>query len=268
MRFYMDNRAIGIFDSGVGGLTVVKEVFGAMPGEEIVYFGDTARVPYGSKSRETVLKFSVKMMDFLLSQDVKAVIIACHTISSNCYDDLKNMYDIPVAEVVTPGAAECAASGGERIGVIGTELTIKSGAFERHIKAINPDAAVYSKACPLFVPLAEEGWTDGDVTERVAEIYLREFAERHIDTLLIGCTHYPLLINSIAKVLSGVRIINPAEAVARKMRAYLAENNMLRGNERPPDHRFYISDDTEKFDLVSRLALKRQYRAVKVDLGE
>ena len=206
-------------------------------------------------------------MDFLLTQDVKAVIVACGTISSNCYEDLTTMYDVPMVEVVTPAAEECAASGGV-IGVIGTEMTVKSGAFERHIKARRPDAVVYSKACPLFVPLAEEGWADSDVTERVAEIYLRELIDKNIGTLLIGCTHYPLLLACIQKIVGNIKIINPAEAAARKMKQFLTENDMLRAPGRAPEHCFYISDDTDKFNMVSRLALQKDYRAKKIDIGD
>jgi len=265
----LDNRKIGIFDSGVGGLTVVNEVFKYLPGEEIIYFGDTARVPYGSKSKGTVLKYSFQIVDFLLTRDVKALIVACGTISSNCCGDLRAAYDIPMVEVVTPGAEESVRrTKNKRIGVIGTEMTVKSGAFERHIMRLDPAIDVYSKACPLFVPLAEEGWIDNEVTAKTAEIYLNGFTEKNIDTLLIGCTHYPLLINCIQGVLGGVNIVNPAEAAAKKMLSYLADNDMLRETDKKPDHIFYISDDTDKFDMVSRLALKKQYRAVKIDIGE
>jgi len=263
----MDNRKIGVFDSGVGGLTVVSEVFRYLPNEEIVYFGDTARVPYGSKSRGTVLKYSAQLMNFMLAKDVKAVIIACGTISSNCREELAAMYDVPIVDVLTPGAEACAAATINNIaGVIGTERTIKSGAFERRLKALKQEITVYSKACPLFVPLAEEGWFDNPVADLAAEIYLRELADKKIDALLIACTHYPLLLNCIKKVTGDIKIINPAEAAAQKMKTLLADKNIFRDSPIEPRHEFYISDDTDKFGFVSRHALQKEYPVIVVDI--
>jgi len=263
----MDRRKIGIFDSGVGGLTVVKEVIKRLPDEEIIYFGDTARVPYGTKSRETVLKYSAQIMNFLVSQNVKAALIACGTISSNCLDDLKKMYDMPLVDVLTPAARVCAEeTKTNSVGVIATERTIKSGAFERRLKRINSNISVYSKACPLFVPLAEDGWFDNEITRGVAEIYLRELTGKNIDRLLIGCTHYPLLENSIRAAIGDIKIINPAEAAADEMKKMLAVNDMLRPQDGEPRHIFYISDDTDRFDMISRLTLGREYAAVKVNI--
>jgi len=273
-----NNKKIGIFDSGVGGLTVVSEVFKALPHEEIIYFGDTARVPYGSKSKETVLKYSVQIMNFLMKQDIKAAIIACGTVSSNCYEELSGMFDVPMVEMVKPGAVACLkATKNNKIGVIGTERTIKSGAYERHIKSLRPESHVYSKACPLFVPLAEEGWLDNPVSELTAGIYLQELVDAGIDSLLIGCTHYPLLLNCIQKVTGGINIINPAKAAAEQMKSLLTEKNMLREmrtadsfpycnrshNNDKTQHVFYLSDDTDKFNMICEIALCKQYPVMK-----
>jgi len=265
----MDGRKIGVFDSGVGGLTVVKEVLKNLPHEEIIYFGDTARVPYGTKSRRTVLKYSVQIMNFLTAQDIKAAIIACGTISSNCRDELRRMYGVPMADVFTAGAEACvSATVNGSVGVIGTERTIKSGAFERRINELDPRVSVCSKACPLFVPLAEEGWFDNAATQLIADIYLREFAERGIDTLLLGCTHYPLLADCIKKVTGGVNIIDPSEAAALAMKELLTETDSLREPAEEPENIFYISDDTDKFDLISRRVLKKEFPAIKIDIED
>ena len=196
----MDNRPIGIFDSGVGGLTVVKQIIKALPNEDIIYFGDTARVPYGSKTKETVTNFSAQIIRFLLSKNVKTIIIACNTVSSNSYDELIKMFDLPIIEVVTPGVEACLnATKNKIVGIIGTEATVKSGAYEKKIRQKDNNIKVYSKACPLFVPLAEEGWTDNDISRQTAEIYLRDLTEKNIDSIILGCTHYPLLKKSSAK---------------------------------------------------------------------
>ena len=215
----MDKRPIGIFDSGVGGLTVVKEVIRELPFEETVYFGDTARVPYGSKSKETVTKFSSQIIRFLKSKNVKAVIIACNTVSSNSFEELREEFpNLPIIEVVGPGAESCIkATKNNIVGVIGTEATIKSGAYEKRIKALDPKIKVYSKACPLFVPLAEEGWTNNEVAKQTANIYLKELIETGMDCILLGCTHYPLLKACIGETVGKeVKIIDPAAATAKK----------------------------------------------------
>lgn len=261
----MDNRAIGIFDSGVGGLTVVSAVMNALPGENIVYFGDTARVPYGSKSKETVTKFSGQIVRFLLSKDVKAIIIACNTVSSNSYDALTAEFSVPIIEVVTPGAESCLNGLKKKsVGVIGTEATIRSGAYERKLRELEPEIEVYQKACPLFVPLAEEGWATNTVAQITSEIYLQELIDREIDSLILGCTHYPLLLECIQKTMGYVKIVNPAEAVANKMKDYLLEHNMLSGEKRADE--FYVSDDTQKFDRLCRLVLGKTHSANKVDI--
>lgn len=264
----MDNRPIGVFDSGVGGLTVIKEVIKALPYEETIYFGDTARVPYGAKSKETVTRFSSQIIRFLISKNVKAVIIACNTVSSNCYDELTAEFPrLPIIEVVGPGVESCIRTTKNNIvGIIGTEATIKSGAYEKRIKALKPEIEVYSRACPLFVPLAEEGWTNNEVAKKTAEIYLRELVEKNIDSIILGCTHYPLLKACIGETVGErVKIVNPAAATAKKMKDYLEKNNML-NNGNNVKHTFYVSDNTEKFNDICSVTLKHRYTAEKADI--
>lgn len=262
----IDNRPIGIFDSGVGGLTVVKEVVKVMPNENIVYFGDTARVPYGSKSKETIYKFSCRIIRFLKEQNVKAIIIACNTVSSNCYEELKQQFpDIPIIEVLYSGVkSSIATTKNNKIGVIGTEGTIRSNKYEEEIKKIIPHAEVFSKACPLFVPLAEEGFTDNQVTIDIAKIYLEELNNK-IDCLILGCTHYPLLKDSIKKALEGdIKIVNPALETAKKMQRYLEKNNMQ--NFDGGNYHFFVSDYSDKFNFICKKLLQKDYTTHKIDI--
>lgn len=268
-------KPIGVFDSGVGGLTVVSEVMKALPDEDIVYFGDTARVPYGSKSKETVTKYSKQITSFLVSCGVKAIIIACNTASSNSYDELVRAFSLPIIEVVRPGVKLCLSIPNARnIGVIGTEMTIKSGAYEKFLKAARPDINVFSKACPIFVPLAEEGWTYNEVSRMTARIYLGDFKDKNIDALILGCTHYPLLEKCIQEVMPQSEIVNPAKAAACEMKKFLSENNMLNISDtscenqkrRKPSYSFYVSDDTKKFNDVCTNVLGRRYNAKIIDI--
>lgn len=263
----IDERPIGIFDSGVGGLTVVKEVINVMPKENIIYFGDTARVPYGSKSKELVYKFSCQIIRFLKEKNVKAIIIACNTVSSNCYDDLKREFpDIPIIEVLESGVnSAIKITNNKKIGVIGTEATIKSGQYEKKIKENLFEAQVYSKACPLFVPLAEEGFLEDNITIDIAKIYLKDFCKKNIDSLILGCTHYPLLKNSIKKVMGEkVNIVDPAFETALKMKQYLEQNNIA--NNKGGEHKFYVSDKNDKFDFICSLVLKETHTAEKINI--
>ena len=263
----IDERPIGIFDSGVGGLTVVKEVINVLPKENIIYFGDTARVPYGSKSRELVYKFSCQIIKFLKEKNVKAIIIACNTVSSNCYEDLKKEFsDIPIIEVLKPGVTSALkVTKNKKIGVIGTEATIRSGQYERKLKEALEGVEVYSKPCPLFVPLAEEGVIDSKITIDVAKIYLQDLIRYKIDSLILGCTHYPLLKNSIKKVMGdNVNIVDPAFETAIKMKKYLKDNNMY--NIKGGNHKFYVSDKNDKFDFICSLVLKENHTAEEVSI--
>ena len=263
----MDQRPIGIFDSGVGGLTIAAEVMKALPNEAIIYFGDTARVPYGSKSKETVTRYSRQMVSFLRASGVKAIVAACNTVCSNSLDVLLEEVDIPIIDVLNPGVLSCLdMTKNNVVGVIGTEGTIRSGAYERALKAASPGITVYSKACPLFVPLAEEGWTSNSVANITTEIYLQELIDKEIDSLLLGCTHYPLLYDCIARVTGGINIINSAVAVAGSLKEFLSENKMLSGSKKKPNHAFYVSDDTVKFKRTCKAVFGKDFKAVQVDI--
>lgn len=264
----MDSRPIGVFDSGVGGLTVVKAIMKTLPKENIIYFGDTARVPYGSKTKETVSKFSSQIIRFLKEKNVKVIVIACNTVSSNCYEELVLEFpEVHIVEVVGPGVESCINSTKNNVvGVIGTEATIGSGAYERRLKESNPNITVYSKACPLFVPLAEEGWVFNDVSKKTAEIYLKELVEKEIDSLLLGCTHYPLLTKCLGEVVGeNVKIVNPAKATAAKVKEYLKENDMQNENL-PNRYTFFVSDNNAKFDLVCNRVLGQSFKAIKTNI--
>ena len=239
-------RPIGIFDSGIGGLTVLKEIRREMPYEDIVYFGDTAHVPYGTKSKETITRFSTDNVHFLQSFGVKIVVVACNTASSLSLDALKEKFPHQmIIGVIEPGAAAALrVTKNRRIGVIGTKATIHSGTYEACLKRLDPSVKVYSEACPLFVPLVEEGWLDGEVVEKVAKTYLEPLKAFDIDTLILGCTHYPLLAGLIQKILgSKVQLINSAEETARQTRQLLGETAVLK----EPEVRFYVSDEPEPF---------------------
>ena len=236
------DAAIGVFDSGIGGLTVARELMRHLPGESIVYVGDTARVPYGPKSPDTVRRYSREIGEFLCEQGVKAVVIACNTATAHALESLRAELPVPVVGVVEPGArAAVAATRSRHIGVIGTSGTINSYAYERAIRALAPDATITSRACPLFVPLVEEGWTEHAVTRQVAEEYLEPLARAGVDTLVLGCTHYPLLKSSIGGIMHQVRLIDSAEETACEVRALLAERRLLStsGDVR---HRFIATD--------------------------
>lgn len=266
----MDNRPIGIFDSGVGGLTVVSQVMKEMPEEQIIYFGDTARVPYGSKSKETVTKFSRQIIHFLLSKNVKAIIAACNTVSSNSMDLLQKEFDIPIFGVVEPGVREAIkATRNKKVGVIGTAATIRSGAYKKLIQHEDNSIEVYSKACPLFVPLVEEGWTETEVTRMTAENYLKELIEMGIDSIVLGCTHYPLLKPCLKQVLEEkVELVDPAHATALVVRDYLQQWDKAKEDQQRKEPLFYISDLTDTFPAICQKALNQTYYPVKIDIEQ
>ncbi len=241
---------IGVFDSGVGGLTVAKEIMRQLPDERIVYFGDTARVPYGSKSKKTIITYTRQIVRFLRSKDVKAIVVACNTASAYALETVKEETEIPMIGVVEPGARAAAeATRNGRIGVIGTEGTIKSGIYDRYLNATNPHVTVFGKACPLFVPLVEEGWLQDPVTRTVAERYISELMDKDIDTLVLGCTHYPLLRKLIRSVVGeGITLVNPAYETAITLRKLLCEKELCAGEEGlSREHTFFVSDGAEKF---------------------
>ena len=228
------NAPIGVFDSGVGGLTVVREIMRQIPNEKIIYFGDTARVPYGSKSRETVVRFSEQIVRFLRTFEVKTIVVACNTASAYAMDILEKETDIPIIGVVRPGAREAAAvTQNGRIGVIATEATIGSQIYTDYIRELNENVTIYGKACPLFVPLVEEGLLEDPVTDEIARRYLTELIDIDIDTLILGCTHYPLIRSTVGKIMGDrVRLVNPAYETARELQNLLAEADLLSRN--PP----------------------------------
>ena len=242
------NKPLGVFDSGVGGLTVAREIMRQLPGEDLVYFGDTARVPYGSKSKNTVLKYSRQIVRFLRTKEVKAIVVACNTASALALDEIAAEIDIPIIGVVKPGAkmaVETTKTG--NVGVIGTESTIKSGIYNDYIRELNPDITVVSKACPLFVPLVEEGLLEDRVTDDIVARYLQEMKEYHVDALVLGCTHYPLIRNTIGRIMGDrVTLVNPAYETARELKELLQEKDLLNPKQERGQVRFYNSRDTEE----------------------
>ena len=245
------NAPVGVFDSGVGGLTVAREIMRNLPSEKIVYFGDTARVPYGSKSKETVIRYSRQIIRFLLQQQVKAIVVACNTASAFALDAVKDELDIPIIGVIEAGARVAAAeTKNKRVGVIGTVGTVGSGIHEAYLKKLDPRIQVVGKACPLFVPLVEEGWLHDPVTVEVASRYLKELQEKEIDTLILGCTHYPLLRSTIRDIMGEkVRLVNPAYETALELGNLLKEKNLLSTGTQQEEfpYRFYVSDLADKF---------------------
>ncbi len=255
------NAPIGVFDSGVGGLTVVREIIRQIPNEKIIYFGDTARVPYGNKSRETVIRFSQQIMRFLNTFDVKTIVVACNTASAYALDTLERDSNIPVIGVVKPGArlaAQVTKNG--RIGVIATEATIGSRIYSQYIQELNQEVTIYGKACPLFVPLVEEGLLEDPVTDEIARRYLTELIDIDIDTLILGCTHYPLIRSTLGRIMGpGVTLVNPAYETARELKSMLAGMNLLSG-ESPKlgenKYQFFVSDKAEKFVVFANSIIK------------
>ena len=265
----MDSRPIGVFDSGIGGLTVVKEIMEQLPNESIVYFGDTARVPYGSKSKETITKFSFQCINFLLEKKVKAIVVACNTASAASLDAIKQGYDIPIVGVVEPGAiAACEVTKSNRIGIIGTESTVSSGAYEKEINVINNDVKMILKACPLFVPIAEEGWQETEIAKLTAREYLEDLKGKNIDALLMACTHYPLLENTISEVMGAdIKLVNPAYETAKVLKTVLNGLNIQSKSNKISNYEFYVSDNPVKFKKVGENFLKRPISHVqKIDI--
>jgi len=252
---------IGIFDSGIGGLTVVKSVMERNPGYDIIYFGDTARTPYGTKSADTVIKYSVENIDFLLQHGAKIVVMACNTASSVAAHRVTETFDVPIFEVVTPATEQAVNRSGKFVvGVIGTRATINSGMYEKKIKKMKPDAKVYSVACPLLVPLVEEGWVNKPETMMIIKKYLLPLKVRQIDTLILGCTHYPLLKDKIQrKIGKRVTIIDSSISVAEKVKSFLdAHPEIDRRLGKNGAFRLFVSDITEQFEKTARITLKRK----------
>ena len=255
----INQAPIGVFDSGVGGLTVAREIMRNLPNEKIVYFGDTARVPYGSKSKETVLRYSRQIVRFLRTQDVKAIVIACNTASAMALEEIQNEIDIPIIGVVKPGAKVAAeTTKNNRVGVIGTSATVGTHLYRELIQEINPDIEVIEKSCPLLCPLVEEGWLKDPITDMVLTRYLDELIQDGIDSLILGCTHYPLLRSTINRLVGdGINLVNPAYETALRLGELLKERGIAnQGHEEEEfPYRFFVSDMAERFTQFANTIL-------------
>ena len=253
-----DNRPIGVFDSGIGGLTVLREIWRTVPQEGTIYFGDNSRSPYGTKSRSTVIRYSLQNMKFLEDNDVKMIVVACNTASAYAYEELKARAKVPVVEVVTPGAdVACRATKNGKIGIIATKATVSTGVYkdavEKRAKELGMnDIEIFQQACPLFVSLAEEGWWDTEVTKLTAEEYLKSLKEAGVDTLVMACTHYPLLSKIIKEVMGDdVVLVNTGEATAKVVRELLEKEGTASEGNISPVRQFYTSDEPELFEQVA-----------------
>lgn len=253
-----DNRPIGVFDSGIGGLTVLREIWEAVPEESTIYFGDNSRSPYGTKSRSTIIRYSLQNMKFLESRDVKMIVVACNTASAYAYEELKARAKVPVVEVVTPGAdVACRATKNGKIGIIATKGTISTGVYKKAVEDRAKELGmnnieIFQQACPLFVSLAEEGWWDTEVTRLTAEEYLKPLKEAGVDTLVMACTHYPLLSKVIKEVMGdGVVLVNTGEATARVVKELLESEGTASEGNKCPVREFYTSDEPELFEQVA-----------------
>ena len=259
------NKPIGIFDSGIGGLTVVKELKKQLPNEQLIYFGDTARIPYGTKSKELIRQFAVEDAQFLIQFDIKLLIVACNTASSLAIDTLREHFSLPIVGVVKPGARAAAEkSQNKRIGVIGTPSTINSGAYAEEIrKQINTDD-IYSQACPMLVPLVEEGWLGGEITRLTLEKYLKNLISKDVDTLILGCTHYPLLKSSIEKVTRGrMTLIDSGLETAKRVKEILLKENLANNRAKESDDLYFVSDNPQKFRKIGSMFLGEELENVR-----
>lgn len=258
---------IGIFDSGIGGLTTVRALMDTMPGYDIIYYGDTARTPYGTKSRQTVIGYALENTEFLLQKGAKIIVVACNTASSHAVDEIKKRFDVPIFEVVTPAVhAAVKATRTGKIGVIGTRATVSSSIYEKKIMEIQPDAKVYSEPCPLLVSLVEEGWIKRPETTMIVKKYLQPLKIRQVDTLILGCTHYPLLKETISKKIgSHTAIIDSGSAVSSTIMSFLADNKDL-ASSLPHNGNidFYVSDVTEQFEKTASTIIKKKIKLICV----
>ena len=254
-----DPRAIGIFDSGIGGLTVVKQIMTLLPQERIIYFGDTARIPYGTKSVEVVKRFALEDSYFLLDKQVKMIVVACNTASAIAIRFLQDVLPVPVLGVIQPGAAAAVErTHNGKVGVIGTTATIRSNSYVRELQALNPALQIISQPCPLFVPLVEEGWIEDDATYLIGRRYLQPLMENGVDTIILGCTHYPLLKNVIRRIVGeSVILIDSGIEVARQVKSLLTKQQLAAPEDNSIDHRFFLSDLPYKFQEIGERFLER-----------
>ncbi len=257
--------AIGVFDSGLGGLTVVKELKRQLPNEDIVYFGDTARVPYGTKSEESIIRFSVENVQFLLKNKVKIIVVACNSSSSFSLPVLRKKFSIPIIGVIMPGAKKaCEVTKNKKVGVIATSATIQSEKYMKMVKTISKNIKVISQACPLFVPLAEEGWFHKKATKEIARQYLVKLIYSGVDTLILGCTHYPLLKSVIGKVMGKkVYLVDSAKEVAKEVRDVLVVNNLKKQTKSLGKCKFFVSDKPQHFGKLAKQFLGYSIKSIK-----
>ncbi|MCX6760248.1 MAG: glutamate racemase [Candidatus Nealsonbacteria bacterium] len=250
---------IGIFDSGVGGLTVVKEIFRNLPQYQTIYFGDSARLPYGTRGADFVKKYSDKITGWLLENKAEIIVVACNTASAWASDSLRKKYKgTAIFDMITPAiSAALETTKNNKIGVIGTPGMIKSGIYQKKLLAENRSLEIYPVACPLFVPLVEEGWVDDEITKQIVRVYLNPLKDKGIDTLVLGCTHYPLLEDTIEKIIdSGIKIVNPAKTAALEVKKYLEDNPDIEKQVRKGDsHQFFFSDEPYNLEKISNLCL-------------
>lgn len=261
------NAAIGVFDSGIGGLTVVHALVDVLPHEHLIYLGDTGRTPYGTKSAETVRRYSVENAEFLIDKGIKLLVVACNTVSAVALEAVRAAVDIPVLGVIEPGAeAAVKHTRNRKVGVIGTEATIASGAYTQALKRLAPGLEIYTRACPIFVPLAEEGWTDNDIARATASLYLTSLKRSGIDTLVLGCTHYPLLADVIAEIMGRkIRLVDSAQTTAHAARAILAEEGIAR-RAGTGSVSFFVTDAPDRFQKVgARFMGQRVESAVRIE---
>lgn len=269
LEIIMPNSApIGVFDSGVGGLTVAREIMRQIPNERIVYFGDTARLPYGNKSKDTIVRYSRQIVNFLKNEGVKAIVIACNTASAYALEEIKDEIGLPIIGVVKPGARTAVSvTKNKKIGIIGTEGTINSGLYTKVIKESDPSIEVVGKACPLFVSLVEEGWLHDDITDQIAARYLEDLKKADVDTLVLGCTHYPLLRSTVSRIMGeGVELVNPAYETALELKELLARESLANINEVDAPsimYRFYVSDAADKFKNFANSILPFDIKTTK-----
>jgi glutamate racemase len=261
---YDRNSAIGVFDSGLGGLTVVKELMRQLPLEDIIYYGDTARVPYGTKSKESIVRFSIENTKVLLKHNVKMVVVACNSSSSYALDTLRKNFRVPIVGVIHPGARKAVAlTKNKRIGVIATSATVASNEYIRTVKSYDKGVKTFAKACPLFVPLAEEGWFHKALTVNIAKEYLAPLRAKNIDALILGCTHYPLLKASLQKAVGKkVVLVDSAKEVAGEVKALLTASESRKVSKRKPKYKFLISDRPQEFKKIARNFLGREIKHI------
>ena len=271
MQLFDKYSPIGVFDSGIGGLTVVKQMLSRLPNENIIYFGDTARVPYGSKSNDTVIEYSNQDARFLYNKNVKLIITACNTASSVALDSLRENFDIPIIGMIEPGAKYAIKkTENGKIGVIGTYATINNGAYSKELNNIDGRLDIFEKACPLFVPLAEEGWIDHKATKLIAEEYLEEFIKNSVDTLILGCTHYPILSKLIQEVMGeDVTLVDSGTAAYFEVENYLNGRGLRNDSSESGEHQYYVSDLPEKFKTIAERFLGTEIENLeKVELDQ